>query len=738
LDFIGGPNSRLGDMRQLLRWLVPTFLALTVGLTSYGIQLGNSKPTNLVTVIENYEGGQAEFSVIREMPATNSAFSGPRFEILLESIHISNEVAKVRAFGVLNGKDPSESLAVGAKYRCFMNFAPIQSVNRQIFRASCISGFELLMPAHPGANASKRFRDSFLANLAGISAEAKGLVAGLAIGEKRLLSDEFSVQMKAVGLTHLTAVSGANCAIVVGLVYLVSMRISRRRIVRTVIGVVALVLYVGLVGPEPSVIRSAFMAGVVLVAASLGRPAAGSPALALAVLVLLCIDPWLATDYGFMLSVAATAGILLLTRPLYEKFKSLMPAWIALPLAVSAGAQVMCLPVLLQLQEGLATYSLLANLLVEPMVAPITVLGILSCLVAIPLPGLAVALSWLASVAAQWIVITTQLLSSLAGGVIPWPNGFLGAISAVAVIIALVVFLLASAQQSKNWAAFALLIILGVTIGSAGSAVKRYGTWPNQAWQVVACDVGQGDAFVLRSEGLTAVIDVGRENAPTKECLDRLGVQAIDLLVLTHYDLDHVGGLGGALAGRRIGEVLLSPFPDERWAASNVQETLQATGSRIYRPFEGDSGKLGAFTWTVLNPPRNLNLVEDSNDASLAMLWKGAEFNFLAFADLGERGQMRLGAASSTWLGQGLDNVPMILKVAHHGSRDQFSELYEAVRPDVCLISSGEGNSYGHPTRRTLDLLESLNCETLRTDNLGSISLQINQNDLKLGVSGRG
>ncbi|MEG2778090.1 MAG: ComEC/Rec2 family competence protein, partial [Aurantimicrobium sp.] len=122
--------------------------------------------------------------------------------------------------------------------------------------------------------------------------------------------------MKTVSLTHITAVSGANIAVVTASVMAIAALCGAGRRVRLVIAVCALVAFVILVTPQPSVLRAAVMAVVVMIALFSGRPGSGIPLLAFATLLMLMWNPWWAIDYGFILSVSATAGLLLFSGPL--------------------------------------------------------------------------------------------------------------------------------------------------------------------------------------------------------------------------------------------------------------------------------------------------------------------------------------------------------------------------------------------------------------------------------------
>ena len=220
--------------------------------------------------------------------------------------------------------------------------------------------------SYPRIEFIEGLRAVFLFRAQGVSPDAKALVGGLAIGERDLLSPEMAENMKTLSLTHLVAVSGANLAIVMGVVYLLTAACALSRNTRFVTALLVMVAYVLVVGPESSVLRSATMATFVVVGLWLGRGTKPIISLAWAVIFLLAIDPGLATDFGFSLSALATVGLLTMALPIYNWLSRYMPRLIAIGIAASFSAQLATTPVLLMLQPSIPIYSVLANLIVEP------------------------------------------------------------------------------------------------------------------------------------------------------------------------------------------------------------------------------------------------------------------------------------------------------------------------------------------------------------------------------------
>jgi competence protein ComEC len=479
------------------------------------------------------------------------------------------------------------------------------------------------------------------------------------------------------------------------------------------------------------------MVAVVLVGWSLGRRVHPLDAISLSIILLLIYEPTLSLDYGFALSVLATLGLLVLAPRLVEHFEQRMPTWLAVVLSVSIAAQIACLPVLLVLQPKIPVYSVLANVLAEPLVAPITVLGLLACLVSPVLPALASALSYLASLLSWCIVSIGHSLAAAPSASINWFEGTFGIAMGILITAAIWVSLTSKRLYLKRVAGVVAALIAFSFLSQTSSLAFQRGNFYAGNYTLVNCDVGQGDALVIRSEGKVAVVDVGREDPAIDSCLSDLNISKIDLLVLTHFDMDHVGGVVGAVTGRTVSRALLTSFVDKRPGAEFVLEVLAAQSIETIMAEKDMTGQLGLFNWQVLSPHRGGPEAQDSNDGSVSMIWEDDQMVLYTLADLGERAQLRIGAESSSLLTRDYASKVVVVKVAHHGSGDQAPEFYEAIRPDLALISVGQENSYGHPTRRTLDLLERVGAQVLRTDEMGALGVIEGSSGLSIQVSGR-
>ncbi len=496
------------------------------------------------------------------------------------------------------------------------------------------------------------------------------LIPGMVLGDTSLQTPEFTTAMRRAGLTHLTAVSGANFAIVSSFVlWLMQYPIKRIRI-RLLVTALILIAFVGLVRPSPSVLRAAAMAAVVIFSKSNNQRSDSLPSLGFAIAIVVIADPWQSRDPGFALSVLATAGLLLIAPRINA------PKLVAEPIAAS----LLCAPVIVSLSGYLSLTSIFANILAAPLVAPITILGFISALA----PPIAPMLISIAKVPANWI---TKI-------------AFMAAEPAVLQLKSalLIIFFALLLWWFRKWWILILVFVLVLTF------LQR---WPNNDWQIANCDVGQGDAMVLKVNAHAAVvIDVGPDPAVIDQCLESLKVEEIPLLILTHPHQDHIGGLIGAIKDRRVGKVLSNAQRGEQIQVGNLRIEILWPDGAIHN--FTDNGGEGS----------------EINNQSIVALVSAPDYTLLTTGDIEPDAQSMI-------------TVPNVnfLKVAHHGSRYQNPIFNQMADPELAIVSVGRGNRYGHPDKQTLKLFRKV----LRTDQNGAIAIdpkKMSISSSKVGVLG--
>jgi len=548
-----------------------------------------------------------------------------------------------------------------------------------------------------------------------------GLLPGLVVGDTSKLDPELAQRFREVGLTHLVAVSGSNVALIVGCVVLLARWARLRPQWTAAVAALALVGLVILVRPSPSVLRAAVMGGVGLLALASGRGRAALPALSAAITVLLVVDPALGADAGFALSVLATGGLLLLAPPMCEALRRRhVPRGVAEALAVPAAAQMACAPVIAGLSAGVSLVAVPANLLAVPAIAPATVCGIAAAILSPIWPGAAEFAAWVGSWPCWWLVKVAQIGSALPAGTVPWPGGVFGGVLLAAVTAVLIV-----GVRSRAARRFASMIVLAAVVGAVPVRLAAPG-WPPDGWVMAVCDVGQGDAIVLRAGQRAAiVVDAGPIPAPVASCLGDLAVAEVPLLVLTHYHLDHIGGLQAVLA-LRPSRVLTPSFPEPASGREAVARAASAAGVPVVQvdgSGQESASTIGEVTLRVLAVAPLSGTRSDPNNNSIILVAKirGIQILLLGDAETEEQGLVR--AAHP-------DLRADVLKVAHHGSSYQDVSLLDEVRPALALVSVGAGNDYGHPSTSVLMYLQRNGSRVLRTDLDGSIAVAVDHGRL--------
>lgn len=582
---------------------------------------------------------------------------------------------------------------------------PADAGRRSVLEISAVQGVEVITPPPGVLRATADLRADFVELSSRMPGDGGDLVPGLAVGDTSAVSVELDQAMKDSSLSHLTAVSGANCAIIVGLVFAAAGMLRAPRWARITSSLLALGGFVALVTPEPSVVRAAAMASIALLALALDRPGSGVAVLSFAVVVLLASDPWLATQLGFALSVAATAALLVLAPRLAGGLQRWMPRPLALALAVPLAAQLACGPLLVLIEPEIPVFGVLANIVAGPAAPLATVVGLAACLAA-AVPLLGAALAWIAWLPASWIATTATAFAGLPGGKVLWWEGGIGAVVLAALGFAVVLALARPPAHPVGRTARWVSVVVVAVVGAAGlgslalSSILAPLTVPRD-WVIAQCDVGQGDAVVLRSGEEVMVIDTGPEAPSFSQCLTTLGVERVDLLVLTHFDLDHVGG-AEALLGR-ADQILHGPTGEA--ADRRLLAAFERAGASIHEGRTGMTGGFGTTEWRVLWPRTASGGFAPGNDTSIVLEVRDAASG----ADGMPRG-LYLGdlsaAAQRALLATGGVRGPYdVVKVAHHGSADQLPDLYAEADGSIALIGVGAENDFGHPRDEALALV---------------------------------
>nr|WP_269458849.1 ComEC/Rec2 family competence protein [Propionibacterium freudenreichii] len=489
------------------------------------------------------------------------------------------------------------------------------------------------------------------------------------------------------------------------------------------LGVVVVAFFVVICRAEASVVRAAAMGLVALAATGRrGTGVAGLRQLSVAVWLVVLVDPWLARSWGFALSATATAGILWWAGPWQARMRRWAPGWLAESLCVPAAAQLATQPLITILSGEISVVGLGANMAAAPFVGPVTVLGLVAALISPVLGPLAQVMGWLAGCCVQPIILIAHLAASAPMATMTWPVSP-GSITLL-IIFCLMIALILGRLVGRRLGCLALA---GVMVIACLWRPPLPG-WPRD-WQVVSCDVGQGDATLIRTGPRAAiVVDTGPEPDAMAACLTTAGVDTVPLLVLTHFHADHIDGTAGVLGSARVGQALVSPLASPASGAARVRSQLERAGVEIATASPGQEWAIGEGHWRTLQAgsgdvpgqPTSPGAGSESaeNDASILGLAGNGDLNVLVTGDLEPDGQRNA-----------LREVPPqllradIVKVPHHGSARQSEDFLAATGARVALVSVGKKNGYGHPAAATLELLMRQQMTIMRTDEQGALAV---------------
>ncbi|GAA1968411.1 ComEC/Rec2 family competence protein [Nocardioides panacihumi] len=552
--------------------------------------------------------------------------------------------------------------------------------------------------------------------VAGRPLEQRSLVPALVDGDDAEVPDALAQEFRTTGLTHLLAVSGTNLTLVVGFLLVLARWCGVRGRWLYAAGAFGIVGFVLLARTEPSVVRAAAMGTIGLVAMGSNGRQRALRGLGAAVLGLMLLDPALATSTGFALSVLATAGILLLGPPWRDALARWLPRRLAEAFAVPMAAQLACTPLVAAISGQVSLAAVGANVLAEPAVGPATVLGLAGGLLGLVWDPLGRGAGLMASWCVAWIVLVAHRGAALPVAGIAWGTGALALLALT--VGTIVVALLGPRLVRHRWlalgSALVLVVVVTVRLPSPG--------WPPPGWVLVVCDVGQGDALAVRAgPGSAIVVDAGPDPEASRRCLDGLGIRSVPLLVLTHYHADHVDGIAGVIAGRRIGAIETTRLADPPFGVREVTEAAAGAGVTVSRAAYGSTRRLGDVTVQVLwplpdSPVKGPGDGSTANEASVVLLVETHGLRLLLTGDVEPEGQVVL---ARQLRGLHVD----VLKIPHHGSRYQDEGWLVSLEAAVAIASVGADNDYGHPSRRTLDPLAKAGVDLYRTDQDGSVAV---------------
>ena len=578
-----------------------------------------------------------------------------------------------------------------------------------------LTGYGRSQPEVTSHGVSLRYLPRYIAHRLGQSvqqcfpADVQGYAAALIVGDRTGLSLSEKKSLQQSGIYHTLALSGMHMTVLTGM--LCFLKKSRHR---AMLGIPLCIGFTLVTGCSPSVVRACVMECGLLLDRALSRESDWATSLSLSGVVLMAENPWCLLNWGLQLSFLSVLGIHLLAYPMSRRAlapsracrRSRVLTAIVQNLSVSLSAVVFTVPLMGLYFGSVSLISPVTNLLTGSVVSACFALSLPAGLLGIFLPGLGSVLGGIIAWGFRYVMLVSDFMAQVPFACL-YTDTVYGMAGAVLVYLLLLLLVLIKPGIRRRFSMSCCVLGLSLCL----LLLLLDSTVPS----LTALDVGQGQSLLLETGSGVVLIDCGGNTENTgdlvSDYLSARGVRRVRLLLLTHYDEDHAGGVPELLARMPVDTILLPDVPDENRAA--IEAAAQDSGTAVYPVASDLEAMVGSTRLRIYGP-----LVPSAagNEAGLSVYAQLPELSVLITGDLNADSEALLLRSHA---------IPQadLLVAGHHGSKYSTSSLLlRHIAPQAVLISVGE-NSYGHPTQETLERIAAAGADVLRTDQLGTIRL---------------
>ena len=592
------------------------------------------------------------------------------------------------------------------------------------------------------------------------------LLIGLLLGDDDNIDDDIEESFKISSLSHILAVSGMQVTYIITAMYFISNNLLGKRKTKIVI-IIILIFYTILTGFSPSIVRASIMGILIMGAGLFYRKNDIWNSIAISLLLMLIYNPFLITNVGLQLSYLGTIGIILLNKTFLRIFNKIrfekyilnrkiinIVSKIIEILTVTISASVVVFPIMLYNFNLFGTYFLITNLLASIIIGPITIFGTVIVIISFVFLKIGKLLSIILEISLNTLVFVSNFSK------LPFSKIYITTpkISMIIFYYVIIIFfnyiykiynnrnlsltqirfrnLIAlykykikeiynNKKSRKKFISILILIVFCFNIYNF-FIIKR-------ELKIYFVDVGQGDStFIVTPKNETILIDGGGslgtdfdvgESTLLPYILDR-GYKKIDLMFVSHFDQDHIGGLFKILEELKVEKVCISKQEED---SENYQKFLNIVKEKNINVLVvkiGDKIVLDKNLYFDILWPKDKQIEENKlNNNAIVMKLNYNNFSMLFTGDIEKKAEEEI---LETYKNSKILESD-ILKVAHHGSKTSTTdEFLSRVKPKIALIGVGKDNMFGHPSNTTIEKLEKMNIKIYRTDLNAEISICIN------------
>ena len=592
------------------------------------------------------------------------------------------------------------------------------------------------------------------------------LLIGLLLGDDDNIDDDIEESFKISSLSHILAVSGMQVTYIITAMYFIFNNLLGKRKTKIVI-IIILIFYTILTGFSPSIVRASIMGILIMGAGLFYRKNNIWNSIAISLLLMLIYNPFLITNVGLQLSYLGTIGIILLNKTFLRIFNKIrfekyilnrkiinIVSKIIEILTVTISASIAVFPIMLYNFNLFGTYFLITNLLASIIIGPITIFGTVIVIISFVFLKIGKLLSVILEISLNILVLVSNFSK------LPFSKIYITTpkISMIIIYYVLIIFfnyickiynnrnlsltqirfrnLIAlykykikeiynNKKSRKKFISILILIVFCFNIYNF-FIIKR-------ELKIYFVDVGQGDStFIVTPKNETILIDGGGslgtdfdvgESTLLPYILDR-GYKKIDLMFVSHFDQDHIGGLFKILEELKVEKVCISKQEED---SENYQKFLNIVKEKNIQVLVvkiGDKIVLDKNLYFDILWPKDKQIEENKlNNNAIVMKLNYNNFSMLFTGDIEKKAEEEI---LETYKNSKILESD-ILKVAHHGSKTSTTdEFLSRVKPKIALIGVGKDNMFGHPSNTTIEKLENMGIKIYRTDLNGEISICVN------------
>ena len=565
----------------------------------------------------------------------------------------------------------------------------------------------------------------------------------------------------------MLAVSGSHITYIIS-AFSIFMGKKNKRTTQ-IITIFFLIFFMALTQFTASVVRASIMGILIITAGLVHRKSDTINNLGIASLIILICNPYTIIDAGFWLSFAGTIGIILLEEPInnyFQKFKvcKIKPInWIINSFTITLSANIIIIPIMAYMFSTFSITFWISNILAAPIMEFTTIYGFIIYFISIFILPIAQFLGMILNFFLKLLIKIAEITSLIPGSTIYIKTPYLFECMIYYIIVIALLKrkkircgilkirkkLLSKRmdnskekQVRKNYLiekkkkiyrrniAIVLIMIILLNIVTKQIFLET---------KIYFIDVGQGDSTLIQTiEGKNILIDGGGsefgnfdvgESILLPYLLDRR-ITAIDYLMISHFDSDHIGGIFSIIEHLKVKNIIISKQGENSENLKKFYEIVKEKNAKILIVKKGDVIKIDKYSYfEILFPEDNLIKENVLNNNSIVARFNSLDFSMLFTGDIEEIAEKRLCELYS-----GTDKLEaLVLKVAHHGSKtSSTNEFLEMVKPKLALVGVGKNNNFGHPNEGVIERLENMSCKIYRTDNCGEIEIKINKRELQI------